>query len=308
MVTLTHTPYGGWENCFTLANGQIELVVTADVGPRIIHLARVGGENLFYRDLDASGRTGGDEWRIYGGHRLWHAPESKPRTYSPDNAPVTVEPIADGVRLTQPVEPETGIEKQIELVMHPEAGHVRVTHRLKNTGLWDVSFAPWALSVMAMGGTAFFPIPPRGQHSTHLLPASTLTLWAYTHMNDPRWTWGTRYVLLRSQPGAQPQKIGARVPEGWAGYAHPDGLFLKFFDHDPAATYADMDCNCELFTNEVILEVESLGALTTIAPGATVTHIEDWHVFAPVPAPARDLDVETQIMPRVHEAQALNGR
>ena len=28
------------------------------------------------------------EWKPWGGHRLWAAPEAMPRTYSPDNSPI----------------------------------------------------------------------------------------------------------------------------------------------------------------------------------------------------------------------------
>ena len=35
-----------------------------------------------YQTLE-KGKTGGSEWHIYGGHRLWHAPEVMPRTYYP---------------------------------------------------------------------------------------------------------------------------------------------------------------------------------------------------------------------------------
>ena len=94
--------YTGWPNCYRLANGLVELVVTTDVGPRVIRFGFVGGANVF-KEYDAMlGLTGGDEWRIYGGHRLWHAPEGKPRTYCPDNGPVQIEEHPGFVRLIQP--------------------------------------------------------------------------------------------------------------------------------------------------------------------------------------------------------------
>ena len=82
--------YRGWSNCHRLANDEVELIVTGDVGPRVIRFAPVGGDNLFKEFDDMMGRTDDEEWLIYGGHRFWHAPEEKPRTYYPDNAPVEV--------------------------------------------------------------------------------------------------------------------------------------------------------------------------------------------------------------------------
>ncbi|MCJ7665262.1 MAG: DUF4380 domain-containing protein, partial [Actinobacteria bacterium] len=88
MVLIKNYKFGGWENCLRLENDEIELVATTDVGPRIIRLGFKGGQNLFKEFGDQLGKTGGDQWRIYGGHRLWHAPEAVPRTYFPDNKPV----------------------------------------------------------------------------------------------------------------------------------------------------------------------------------------------------------------------------
>ena len=39
--------YGGWKNNVRLANKKIEMIVTLDVGPRVIRFGRPGGKNLF---------------------------------------------------------------------------------------------------------------------------------------------------------------------------------------------------------------------------------------------------------------------
>src|ERR1035437_959987 len=80
--------FGGWPNCIRLANEQIDLVATTDVGPRVIRLGFIGGQNLFKEYSATLGRTDDTEFHPYGGHRLWHAPEAFPRSYSPDNGPV----------------------------------------------------------------------------------------------------------------------------------------------------------------------------------------------------------------------------
>ncbi|MFP4324227.1 MAG: hypothetical protein ACLFTK_17360, partial [Anaerolineales bacterium] len=93
--------------------------------------------------------------------------------------------------------------------------------------------------------------------------------------------------------------VGADTPDGWVAYAHPGGLFVKTFEHQPGATYPDFGVNVEIFTNPRMLEVESLGPLVTLAPGAAVEHVETWHIFAPVPLPQHDDDVTQHIMPAV---------
>ncbi|MCC6188794.1 MAG: hypothetical protein IT318_07145 [Anaerolineales bacterium] len=68
-------------------------------------------------------------------------------------------PLDDGVglRLAQPVVAATGLSKTIEPRLEP--GGVRVTHALRNQGLWPVELAPWALSAMAPVGVAILSLP-----------------------------------------------------------------------------------------------------------------------------------------------------
>ena len=80
--------YRGWKNNLRLANADCELIVTLDIGPRVISYRTPGGPNVM-KNYDAMmGKTGEPEWQIRGGHRFWLAPEDLTRTYFPDNRPV----------------------------------------------------------------------------------------------------------------------------------------------------------------------------------------------------------------------------
>ena len=46
-VKIEKTAWKGWPNCYRIANGEVELIVTTDVGPRVISYAFAGGKNLF---------------------------------------------------------------------------------------------------------------------------------------------------------------------------------------------------------------------------------------------------------------------
>src|SRR5882672_7338821 len=122
--------YGGWSDCIRLYNGEMELVVTTVVGPRIVRAGYIGGQNFFYLSPGDQGRTKDKEWRIYGGHRLWHAPEAMPRSYCPDNHPIDHVMRDDVLVLTQPEEATTGIVKEMEISLSPDENRVRVLHRL----------------------------------------------------------------------------------------------------------------------------------------------------------------------------------
>ncbi len=309
MLSFERMHYKGWNNCFRLSNGQIELLVTGDVGPRILRFGFSGEHNEFCEFEEYLGLTGGDEWRIYGGHRLWHAPEIFPRTYYPDNAPISVEQHGSVVHVDQPTEPTTGIHKSMEITLSPDRAHVQIIHRLCNEGHWEVRLAPWALSVMAPGGVGIFPHPPKGTHGESLLPSGSLVLWAYTDMSDPRFTWGDRYILLRQDATRpDPLKIGMTGTAGWAAYANRDHLFVKTYPPRTAATYPDMGSAVETFTNNRMLEVETLGPLVELAPGAAVEHTEQWYLFRAVPMPSSDADVIAHILPLVQTLPLQQGR
>lgn len=301
MIRVTPIAYGGWPNCCHVSNGLVELIVTTDVGPRLIRFGFPGINELaeFPADL---GRTGGDEFRLYGGHRLWHAPESRERTYFPDNSPVALEPGTDGVRVIQPTETTTGIQKEMEISLSPDQPHLRILHRLRNHNLWAVELSVWALTAMAPGGTAVLPLPPRGPQPEHLLPSSSLAVWPYTDLSDPRLTWGYRYVLVRQDPNRPaPLKIGASVPDGWLAYVRSGHLFVKTFRHVPGARYPDFGSSCETYTDGEMLELETLGPLTRVEPGGMVEHGESWFLWRGVPVPSGDDDVNGYILPKVRQ-------
>lgn len=291
--------YQGW-NCLHLSNAHIEVIVTLDVGPRIIRCGFIDGPNFFKEYPETLGAKDGKTWNIYGGHRLWHAPENNPRTYVPDNAPVQWEDIEGGAKFIQPTEPTTGIGKKIEVRLDDVTARVEVLHRLINRNVWGVELAPWALSVMDVGGIAIIPLPPRGTHPEELLPTSNITLWPFTHMNDARWTWGKNYILLRQDENATvPQKIGVRVTSGWSAYANKGQLFVKTFGYCKDADYPDFGSVVETFTNHEMLELETLGVTQEIAPQAQAEHRETWHLFDGVSTPTEEDDVNENVLPKV---------
>lgn len=297
MVSIEEVRYQNWLDGIRLANSKVDLVATTGVGPRIIRFGFLGAENEFAQLPAVAMPAYDDTWRMYGGHRFWHAPEVAPRTYHPDNEPVSWRQEGDVVRVTQPVEKHNAIQKELDIWLAPDAAHARITHRLTNRGVWPVELAPWAISVMAPGGVGIIPLPPRGAHGVeNLLPTSTLSLWPYTDMSDPRWTWGRRYLLLRQDINASgPQKIGASAPDGWVAYARAGHLFVKQVTPVAGAVYPDSNSMVELYSDPAFQEVETFGPLTRLAPGESVEHVEDWRLLPNVSQPQSEQDVESQV-------------
>lgn len=278
--------YGGWEDCLRLANGTIEAVLTTAVGPRVIRYGLIGEENELAEVEADRGRTGGEKWRLYGGHRLWHGPEDPVRTYLPDNDPLSVREIPGGVVLRQAVEPETGIEKELEITLDPSGTRVSLLHRLTNRGLWPVRLAAWAITVMAPGGWEVIPQP---EPAAGLLPDRVLALWPYSRLDDPRLTFSGRYIFLRQDPAATESfKLGLPNHPGWAGYFNRGRFFRKTHRHLSGFTYPDFGSSYETFTNSDLLEMESLSPLILLPPEKAIEHREGWELFDNIPDPGPD--------------------
>lgn len=290
--------YHGWEDCVQLSHDDIRLVVTTAIGPRIIFCGFLDGSNLFYENPQHAGTRFGNECKTYGGHRLWCAPEVETFTYAPDNFSVSFQEQNGLARFTSPMEP-SGVQKTICIQPIDSRNGFYIEHWVENLGSETLSLAPWAVTMMRAGGTAIIPLNLEPSHL--LLPVRHLSLWGYTQMNDPRWSWGARYIFLRQGSGAAatPQKFGVQNPYGWAAYAVEDQLFLKRFAWLPGAQYPDFNVNFEAYTNQKMLELESLAPLVDLKPGDKVMHSEEWFLYRNVQTPQSEADVDKNILPLI---------
>lgn len=299
-VNLATVAYQGWPNNLRLSNGLVELIITLDVGPRVIRYGYVGGANVFKEYADQLGQSGEPSWQMRGGHRLWHAPEDLRRTYDLDNSPVSWKARKEGsVRLIQAIEPLTGIQKELDITLDATGTGVKLVHRLRNTNLWDVDLAPWALSVMAPGGAEIIPLPPKTPHPQGLLPNQQMVLWPYTDLGDSRWTWGSQFILLRQDSGKGPNKLGLAHKLGWVAYLNQGVTFVKALPYHEGRQYPDNGCNFETFTNEEFLEIESLAPVTRTAPGKSVEHTERWWLAKDIKTDFSEKSLEANVKSKI---------
>jgi hypothetical protein len=307
--------YRGWHNAYKLSNGDVELIVLADVGPRIIWYSLRAGENQLHEVPADAGMRGGTDFRLYGGHRLWVSPEV-PSTYYPDNNEVEVQVISNGARFLAPREaspPGIGLQKQMEVKLAAVGSEVSITHRITNQGRRSAHMAPWTPTMMRAGGRAILPLPPRAaMDNDHLQPVGVLGIWSYTDFTDSRWILGREFIQLRqlSRPtGSFPEQMtGLHNPGGWAAYFREGNLFVKKAPSISGALYPDYGCNLEVFTNPDFLEVETLAPLCELAPRQTVSHIEQWWLFGGVPFDESEEWIRTRICPLVDRHTNLGGR
>ena len=83
-------------------------------------------------------------------------------------------------------------------------------------------------------------------------------------------------LLFRPQPEHSPQKTGLFNANTRLAHLLGSELFVKRSQADSGAHYPDFHCSCEIFTNGDFLELETLGPLVDLEPGATAEHMEGW--------------------------------
>lgn len=281
----------GYE-CVSLENGSIELLIPQSIGPRILSLNFLGGENLlaelpnFTTDCPGMGA-----FHFYGGHRLWYAPEEPHRTYLPDDSPVEITPVKNGCLITQDVEAKTGLQKSMEVYLENDSPRVVITHRLYNRSVWNVTCAPWAITQFKKGGVA---ILPQSCADAGVLPNRSFALWPYTNMAEPNVLWGQHYIMVQTNM-TSPFKVGFPNPRGWLGYWLNNTLFVKRAKYEAQSAYYDLGSSSECYCNDKFLELETLAPIQTLAPETSVEHVETWELYGSVVRPRNEKDVHSLV-------------
>lgn len=274
-------------DCIELANEALSLLVTRSVGPRVLALKLHGGRNLLAelpeRKLQWPGQP---DFSLYGGHRLWYAPEVPAVTYQPDDQPVQINPLADGLEAVQPAEVDSGIRKRLRVRLLDDRARVIVEHGLENTGQMAVLCAPWAITVMRSGGTAVLPQTQALADPDGVQPNRALVLWPYTDLTQPGIQPGKDYLLIQGPQVTAPVKVGFANPRGWLAYHLDELLFVKFAAYRPGAAYLDQGASSQCYAARDFLELETLGPAVTLQPGEVVWHRELWTVIPGVAAQA----------------------
>jgi hypothetical protein len=278
-------------NCLRISNGAAQIIVSTDFGPRILFYGLQNGENILGWHGEAKVPTELGEWRPYGGHRLWIAPENMPLSYAPDNEPVKYFIEGDySVRLFQPIEKTSKTQKEIIVSLSETGGNATVEHRIAYYGKKPLEMAAWALTIMRGGGCAIIPNEPfKPYGAENLLPARSLALWSYTDLTDSRWQIGKDFIrLCVDENNHNPQKIGVLNRQGWTAYAWQNLLFVKRFPFIEKAVYPDMNSNTEIYTAGSFVEVESLSPLQKLRLGESIIYTEQWEL-------SENVDLQTLI-------------
>ena len=260
-----------------IENQHLRLEFLADAGPRIVRLFLRGSDANWFAELPHKKvQTPLGDYFFRGGHRLWCAPEKIPQTYQPDNAPIVIQEIAGGVRFTQSAEPLTGIRKQIDIQLDANHAALTLTHCLENLGTQAIELAPWALTMLKLGGVAILPQTIGAVDESGLLPNRNLILWSYTRLGDARLELRDDFMRVHARAELPPCKIGYFNRQGWIAYWRDEILFVKRFAPQTDQPHSDFNCNAEVYCNNEFIELETLAPMRRLNPNEITEHVETW--------------------------------
>ncbi len=260
---------------FWMEHHGMEVGVALDFGIRVVHLSAAGCENLYYTQPEdrSDGFSTPDGWLLYGGHRMWLAPESDD-SYYPDNSPVTFAVEENAVTFTQLPDPVMGLEKQLRLVLTD--GGIRAEHSHKNITDRPIIGASWGVNTLDGGGRAEIPFlgAPAGDYT----PRRVVSLWADTNLHDPRLHFDREHLTATYMDVEGYLKLGIYSKAGKAEFYNKGQKFTLGFAVLPMEDLPDGGCNFELYMCRKFVELEPLGASAIIAPGQCASHWETWLV------------------------------
>jgi hypothetical protein len=260
-----------------LAGGSVWFEALADAGPRVVRVAMTGEPNLLAETPDVAWPTRDGPYRLYGGHRLWLAPESAGLQSTPDGDGLTVEQFEGGLRLVGPPDANCGCQRSIEIRPDPASAVLHIRHEVRNTGPRTIEAALWAITQLPPGGRAVLPQPAAAPgHGTR--PNRLLALWPYSSFEDDRLAMRDGFVAVHGVPGPGDLKVGCAVDAGWVAWARDGVALVRRWSAEPGLAYADLGCNAEVFATDRYTELEVLGPLVTLGAGDRAILSETWEL------------------------------
>ncbi len=278
-MAIQSTEFDGLE-AIEIATSKAKMVLVSGVGPRIAHFGAAKGRNLLFWDHERKYKR--KEWHLYGGHRVWATrpgADEAEETYAEDNRPCQVRKGKNSVTVTAPEIPGTRIRKSLSVRVLDESTFA-VENRITNVSdmLW--SGGVWGLSCTAPGKTSTYGIPLGDGTPWDVFSIVTSKRWATgqsSRVNDPQISMTEECLVL--DPAGVESKRMIQAPQGIIGMTDSKEKlsFVKKVDYQRGAVYP-LGTNIAFYvgTGNFMVEMETMGAESTVKPGETLVSTEIW--------------------------------
>lgn len=290
----------GWP-VVELVDDLVRVAVAPGVGGRVVSY-RVAGRELLFSEPGLAGQTKAidapDPQFWAGGARTWLAPQERwtrdgrgwPPPPSLDYGPWVVQGTATSITATSPVEADArwncvGMRLQRTLTRHPGSTRLTVSHQLTNAGAQHQAWAAWSnVQIAATPGAAqvWLPVRTDGQYGA------------------PGWMWYgvPGAAAAQARPGPQSGiasvdyrhsegKLGADAAVGWICSVEDGWAFTRTFTIAPGERRTENGNTLAVYTcgTQHLMEIETMGPLVELPPGAQTTFTEEWAACRIAPGP-----------------------
>lgn len=267
--------YKNFGKCVQFEENGMIVMVTIDVGPRIIYFGDKQN-NILKEDLERKVQVYNDaykdNWYLYGGHRLWKSPENI-CTYVADNKPVSYRLNEHGGTFISNIDPKFDYILDIGIKKNKVYIENTIVSKSKNIE----SIAAWALTVMDIGGELTVNL---NKKMDDLNPQQNLVIWPYTDIYDERIKISKEKLIVQQKSGLEPLKLGLFLNTPEAEYSLKGMKFkCKFKEEKSTEKYGDFMSNMEIYTSGDILEIEGLSSMRDLKCGESVTLYEEWSLI-----------------------------
>ena len=267
--------YKNFGKCVRFEENGMIVMVTIDVGPRIIYFGDKQN-NILKEDLERKVQVYNDaykdNWYLYGGHRLWKSPEDI-CTYVADNKPVSYRLNEHGGTFISNIDPKFDYILDISI----KKNNVYIQNTIVSKSKNIESIAAWALTVMDIGGELTVNL---NKKMDELNPQQNLVIWPYTNIYDERIKISKEKLIIQQKSGLEPLKLGLFLNTPEAEYSLKGMKFkCKFKEENSTGKYGDFMSNMEIYTSGDILEIEGLSSMRDLKCGESVTLYEEWSLI-----------------------------
>lgn len=280
----------GYDGCIELANASAQVILEPNLGGRVLSYV-FAGEEVLHREPDQDGV-------IWDGHGNVRHPAGGRFDIGPEYGGISRQAAWFGAwraeivgpraaRLTSAVLPESGLQLSREFTLGDSGPHLRCTQFIHNRGARPLRAFHWGRTFLRGGGIAFAPLaaPGRFPRGYALGGPSGVIDFLPPEESNVRVREGILEIL---GPPAK-AKFNFDVDPGWLAYLDRAGvLFIKTFPVYRDRPYGELAANnasiwyCSRENTphwplrEPVVEIEPIGPLEELPPGATAGFTEDW--------------------------------
>jgi len=284
LATVNLTTAADWRSqCLTIGTTKVKAVIDPAHGGRITSFS-LNGKNIIYEIPNQPDWIYPENKDYFGpaGGRFDIGPEIlvKPHPELWDKAWKVTKTEPNRVVMTSGKDQANGLELQREIVIDPAQAVLRCTQTMTNISSTVKYYNYWGRTMVTGGGICLIPLTPGSSYPNQYATSSG---WPDYNLiskpQDQNVTIIDNFMVIPRAP--QTNKLGWDSQAGWMAYIARNNLMLmKRFPIFPNRKYGEIGglTLAIWFYNNQACELEPIGPLEELQPGASAAFTEEWQL------------------------------